>query len=105
MQNVFVDTHPELSYLTKGLIIIFIRLLYLIFFGLVVYAIVKSIRKWPKISWLFLIVLYFNGIFSAIHAIARYSLPIYPVYIIFATVGLIMIWNKLRKKDENLFSN
>jgi len=105
MQHVFVETHQELSNLTKGTIIILIRLAYLIFFILITYAIIKNIKYWSKMSWLILIILYFNGIFSAIHAIARYSLPIYPMYIILITIGLIMIWNKIKNKNENLFSN
>ena len=105
MQHVFVGTHPELSDFTKGAIILLIRLIYFIFFGIIVYAIVKGVRRWTKTSWLILIVLYFNLIFSAIHAIARYSLPIYPGYIILATIGLVIVWNKLGNKDENLLSD
>jgi len=105
MQYVFVETHAELSNFTKGSIILLIRFIYLIFFGLIIYAIIKNIKHWSKISWLVLIILYFNGIFSAIHAIARYSVPVYPFYIILAAISLVFLWNKIKNKNENLFSN
>jgi len=105
MQHMFTETHPELSDFTKAIIILIIRFFYLIFFALIIYAIIKNIKNWQEMSWFFIVIFYFNIIYSLIHAIARYSLPIYSAYIILATIGLIMIWNKLNNKNENLFSN
>jgi len=95
MTNMFASTHPELSDFTKGSIILLIRFLYLIFFALIFYTIVKYIKKWSDISWLLLIVLYFNSIYSLICGFARYSAPIYPFYIILATIGLLIFWDKI----------
>lgn len=105
MQSMFVGTHPELPDWLKAAIIIFIRLVYFVFFILILYAILKTLRHWSKISWLFLIILYFNGAFSLINAIARNSVPIYPFYIMFFMVGSFMIYNKIKHQNENLFSN
>jgi len=105
MQHVFIGTYPEMSDFAKGLIIIVIRLVYSIFFALIIYAIIKHIKSWSKLSWILLLVLSFNSVFALIHAIARYSVPVYPSYIILFSLGLVYFWNKFRKKDENLFSD
>ncbi|MBU1136973.1 glycosyltransferase family 39 protein, partial [Patescibacteria group bacterium] len=98
MQHVFVSTHPELSDFTKGLIIVLIRLVYLIFFALIIYAIIKHIKSWSKLSWILLLVLSFNLVFASICAIARYSVPIYPSYIILFSLGLVSFWDKMKEK-------
>jgi len=95
MTNMFVSTHPELLDFTKGSIILIIRFFYLIFFILIAYAIIKNIKKWGEISWLLLIILYFNLIYSLLSGFARYSAPIYPFYIIFAVIGLLIFWDKI----------
>jgi len=96
MTNMFTTTHPELSDFTKGSIILFIRFFYLIFFALITYTVVKYIKKWGEISWIILIIFYFNFIYSILSGFARYSAPIYPFYIILATIGLLIFWDKIR---------
>lgn len=103
IQHVFVGTHSNLSDFVKGSIILFIRFIYLLFFMLVIYGIITSIKYWSKVGWIILVILYFNAVFSVILAIARYSVPIYPFYIILASIGLINIWFKY--KNENLLFN
>lgn len=100
MQHMFAEENsfPQIPDFIKGSIIIFIRLLYLIFAIFIIYAMVKYIRNWAKISWIILIVIYFNFMFSNIHAIARYSVPIYPFYIILMSLGLIIFWKKIKEK-------
>ncbi len=100
MQHMFAepDSHPEFSDLTKGFIILMIRFVYLIFAIFIVYAIVKNIRDWSKMGWIILIVFYFNLIFSNLHAIARYSIPVYPFYIILLTIGCLMFWDNLKNE-------
>ena len=97
MQHMFAEpnSHPGLSDLTKGAIILLIRFIYLIFAVLIIYAGVKRIKDWDKMGWMILIIIYFNLIFSNLHAIARYSLPIYPFYIILLVIGILMIWDKI----------
>lgn len=102
MQHMFVGTHQNLSDFTKGSIILFIRLVYLIFFMLIIYGIVVSIKYWSKVGWVILIILYFNAVFSVTTGNARYSVPIYPFYIILASVGLLAIWFK---HNEDLLFN
>jgi len=97
MQHMFAepDSHPELSDSSKIAIILFIRFVYLIFAILIIYAGIKLAKRWSKASWIILIILYFNLIFSFLHAIARLSLPIYPFYIILLTMGVLMVWDKI----------
>ncbi len=80
--------HPEIAEWAKIAIILSIRFIWFLFLGLAVYALAKNIRDWPKISWIFLIIVYFNLAFSAIGAIPRYALPIYPFYILLAVIGI-----------------
>jgi len=80
--------HPEISPALKFFIILSIRLVWFLFLFLVIYGLAKNIKNWQKFGWLFLVIFYFNFTYSAVHAIPRYALPIYPIYIILAFVGL-----------------
>lgn len=93
MQHMFAEpgSHPNLPDFAKVGIILFIRFVYLIFAVFIVYAIIKHLRKWSQISWIILIVLYFNLFFSAVIGLARFSLPIYPFYIILFSLGLLTL--------------
>lgn len=97
MQHMFAEpgSFPGLSSGAKIAIILAIRLLYLAFAVLIVYGLIKHFRDWQRIGWIVLIVLYFNLIFSNLHAIARYSVPIYPFYIILLVLGASLAWKKL----------
>lgn len=97
MQYMFAEpgSHPEFSDFTKGAIILFIRFVYLIFAILIVCAAIKNIKKWDKIGWIILAIVYFNLIFGCSHAIARYSLPVYPFYIILLATGVLMFWDRI----------
>lgn len=103
MQHMFAEpgSHSSIPNWAKIAIILGIRLVYFIFFIFIISAIVKNIRNWPRIGWIVLIVLYFNLFFSAIHAIARYSLPMYPFYIILLAIGLLIFWDKLVGRKQN----
>jgi len=100
MQHMFAESnsHPYLSDFTKISIILFIRFVYLIFAIFILYAIIKHIKKWHKISWIVLIVIYFNLFFSAVIGLARFSLPLYPLYIILFVLGLLTFWKKINQK-------
>jgi len=98
MQAMFVKTHQNVPDWLKAVIILSIRFIYLILAGMIFYGVIKNLKKWKKIGWLVLIVLYFNFILSNLIAIARYSVPIYPFYILLSSVGIIIFWTKLKKK-------
>jgi len=100
MQHMFAepDSHPYLSNFTKGSIILFIRFVYLIFAIFIIYAIVKYIRNWHKMSWIILIIVYFNLVFSNLIGVARHSVPMYPFYIILLVLGLITFWRRKKLK-------
>ncbi|MDP2909828.1 MAG: glycosyltransferase family 39 protein [bacterium] len=94
--------HPEISDWLKAIIILSIRFIWFLFFGLIIYALIKNIKEWRRFGCIFLVILYLNLTYSALHAIPRYALPIYPFYFILAIWS---IMNLLKKKDENLLSN
>jgi len=93
--------HPGIPDWMKAGIIIGIRGIWFLFLFLAIYGAVKIAKNWALSSWLILMVMYFNLAYSAIHAIPRYALPIYPLYILLAIVGL----STLFKKNEDLLLN
>ena len=102
MQNLFIqNTHPGLPIVFKIAVLIVLRILFWLFFGFVIYGIIKSIaalRKWEapaatdgkKWGWLLVVavVLYFNLVYSALYGMARYSIPVYPFYVILFVFGI-----------------
>jgi len=107
MQHMFAEpgSHPNLSNFTKGSIILFIRFVYLIFAIFIIYAIVRHIRNWPKMSWIILIVVYFNFAFSNLIGVARHSVPMYPFYVILLVLGIVTFWKSKRKKMDDLLKD
>jgi len=100
IHNLFLNTHPEINEFTKGSIILIIRLIWLLFFFFVVYGGIKVIKKdISKFSWLTLIILYFNIIYSLLFAIPRYALPIWPFYIILFVYGVSLFYNLNIKRN------
>jgi len=96
MQHMFAvpGTYPNLPDFVKGSIILFIRFVYLVLGAFIIYAVVKYIRHWQKMSWIILIIFYFNLAFSNLHALARYSVPVYPFYIILFALGFLALWDR-----------
>lgn len=89
--------HSEIPEFFKAVIILGIRIAWFVFFFFVIYGFVKSFRNWDKISWIFLIITYFNLAYSAVHAIPRYALPVYPFYVILAVAGAAYFYNRYAK--------
>ena len=92
--------HPEISGAFKTAIILGLRFTWFAFMFLTIYVVIKSIKSpennglgWGKIGWIILVILYFNLAYSAVHAIPRYALPIYPFYVILAIVGIGRFFN------------
>ena len=92
--------HPEISGAFKTAIILGLRFTWFAFMFLTIYGVIKSIKSpennglgWGKIGWIILVILYFNLAYSAVHAIPRYALPIYPFYVILAIVGIGRFFN------------
>lgn len=96
--------HPEIPGWEKAAIILIIRSCWFLFLFFAVYGAVKSVKNprrdgmesWQKFGWILLIILYFNLAYSAIHAIPRYALPIYPFYIILFVIGLVKFYEKIK---------
>jgi len=90
--------HSEIPEFVKIIILLVFRGAWYIFLIVLVYGLVKLFKcHWQKAIWLFLIILYFNLFYSAIHGIARYALPIYPFYIVLFSIGLFYLLNKFFK--------
>ena len=89
--------HAELNSFVKSSIVLAIRLFVLLFFVFIFYALFRSPRKWYNISFLLLVILYFNLTYSVIHAIPRYAMPIYPLYIMLFSSGLLIFIEKSTK--------
>ncbi len=80
--------HQEIPDYLKLIIVLTPRLVWFSFFFFVIKSIVKNLHDWGKISWLVLIIVYFNVIYSICSGLNRYALSIYPFYIILAIAGL-----------------
>ncbi len=101
IHTTFADgRHPEIPEWVKTAILLSIRFAWFLFLGLVIYALVKNLKNWREISWLFIIIFYFNLAYSAVHAIPRYALPIYPFYVILAVAGATYFYNRYAKKQK-----
>lgn len=90
------ERHPEIPEIFKVGIILGLRFIWFAFLFFVIYGIIKSRHEWTKIGWIFLVIIYFNLFYSAVHAIPRYALPIYPFYVILAVVGASFLWEKMK---------
>ena len=96
-QNLFIEgSHPEIPIPLKVIILLSLRIVYWLFFGLVIYGLIKALKDWRRFIWLILIVVYYNLIYSAIFGIPRYSVSIYPFYIIFFALGLSTVYEKFK---------
>ncbi|MBI2635364.1 MAG: glycosyltransferase family 39 protein [Parcubacteria group bacterium] len=91
--------HPEIPNYLKLTIVLTPRLLWFLFFFFVITSIIKNLCDWKKISWLVLIIIYFNIIYSVSLGLNRYALPIYPFYVILAVAGLLHFFNKYAKRQ------
>lgn len=96
--------HVNIPPLVKSFVILSIRFVWFLFLFLAAYALAKNIKNWQKFSWLLLVILYFNFTYSAVHAIPRYALPIYPIYIILAFIGLNSFIAKINSSKNKLFT-
>jgi len=96
--------HPDISEWAKSAIILAIRSIWFLFLFLAAYGLIKGLKNpeigWAKFGWIFLIIIYFNLAYSAIHAIPRYALPIYPFYVILAVIGITYFYNKYAEKQK-----
>ncbi|MBI5079622.1 glycosyltransferase family 39 protein [Candidatus Wolfebacteria bacterium] len=96
--------HPEIPDWEKAAIILTVRGIWFLFLFFAVYGAAKSVKNprrdggasWQKFGWILLIIFYFNLAYSAIHAIPRYALPIYPFYIMLCVIGLMKFYEKIK---------
>ena len=96
--------HSAIPEWAKAAIILSIRFAWFAFMFLVIYGLVKNFRGRSKIGGLFLVIIYFNLTYSAVHAIPRYALPVYPFYFILAAAGAFYFYNKYLKNRSREIS-
>lgn len=91
--------YPQISPWLKSGYLLLVRSLWYAFFALVLYGMVLLWQRDRLICiFLLLLVLYFNGVYSLIHAIPRYAIPLYPLYIVFAAGGGVSFLSKIYEK-------
>ena len=95
-------THPELNSFIKAGIILSVRIIWFIFFTLIIYGIIKFKDKWHYLVLILSVIIYFNLFYSLIHAIPRYALPIYPLYIMLFSLGFSLFIYKFPKRFKLL---
>jgi len=79
----------------KIVLLLGLRFIWLFSLFLVIYGTVRAIKEdWRKVIWILVIIIYFNLAYSAIHALPRYAMPIYPLYMILFSIGLFSLLNK-----------
>ncbi len=102
--------HQEMSLLQKTAIVLFLYggwyvLLLLVLFG--IYTTLRYDTNRSKFLWIIVFIVYFNLFFSLVHAIPRYSLPLYPFYVMFLVIGcsrLPDIFPRIYRKSCDLLS-
>lgn len=101
-QYLFIGgSHQGIPVPVKIIILILLRVVYWLFFGLVIYGLIKALKDWRRFLWPVLIVAYYNLAYSAIFGIPRYSVPIYSFYIIFFVYGFWQFYDKYLKHKIN----
>lgn len=98
--------YSEMPEILKAGYLLTLRFLWFAFFSFIIYAfIVETKKDWRKLGFVFIILLYMNAIYSLTHAIPRYAIPIYPLYIILFSAGIFVFLSKYFKlKDVALAS-
>jgi len=99
--DMFADgRHPEIPGVVKIFILLGFRGIWYLFLAISVYGLIKAFHNnWKKIIWILLILVYFNILYSAIHSLPRFAIPIYPLYILSFSIGLFYLLEKIRKKS------
>lgn len=97
MQGLFSDParYTTVPAALKFAVIFFIRGLYFLFFGFVVYGLVKSLPSWPRTLWIIALLVYLVAGYSLLHGIPRYAVPLFPFYIIFFSFGALHYLSRL----------
>ena len=81
----------------KAAIIFGMRLIWIIFFALVAYGIIRSLKNYRQIIFLLIPIVYFCSAYMFFDAISRYALPIYPYYFIFFIIGIGSLAERYKK--------
>jgi len=97
MQPMLANTHNNISDIAKAMIIISMRFISWVFYIFILATIIRKRKNLETMGWLVLIIIYYYLVYISIYAIARYSLPIYPLYIILFSAGATDLFEKNKK--------
>lgn len=95
----YIQAHNYLMLLPKTVLLLIDGLAILL--GLV--GVVSVYRDWKRFVPLLTIICYFTMIYTLIHAISRYRIPIMPYVLIFAVLGIFYLWKIFNKVVRNAY--
>ncbi|NQU77783.1 glycosyltransferase family 39 protein [Candidatus Falkowbacteria bacterium] len=93
LYQLFAGDNQELS---KSAIILGFRLIWFVFWGFMIYGVVKNRRNLRKLDWILLMIIYINAIYTLVHTNPRHGTPLYPLYFVLFSLGVYMF---LKKKN------
>ncbi len=95
--HTFVGTKVRIPDILKIVAMLFARLIWFLFLGLVLYGFRQVARNWFLFLPILFFILYVNSVYALVsHAEARYIVPILPFYFLLATIAF-----RLLRKQEN----
>lgn len=103
IMHMFVETHSEIPSWVKVSIILFIRFIYWVFFLIVIYGIYKSATENGGMKFISLVIFGFNVFYILFDTISRYSLPVFPLYILLFIYGSSRFFAKRFLNLKNIF--
>lgn len=98
-----VGGHNNIPMIVKAGILLSISGLWWLWISLVICAIARYYRDWSTYGWLILVIVYVNGVYTAIHGIPRFALPVYPLYAILSGASVIYLYNKYQRNFRSYF--
>ncbi|OGZ42317.1 MAG: hypothetical protein A3C80_00590 [Candidatus Ryanbacteria bacterium RIFCSPHIGHO2_02_FULL_45_43] len=101
--RMFMGEYQYLSSGMKIMIILAIRLIWLFFLTLVLYAIARHWREWETWGILILLLLYYNSMHALLtHGEARYVVTVMPFYFLLFAEGFRLFYSKIKLRRNLL---
>jgi len=75
---------------SRAAIILGFRLVWFIFWGFMIYGIVKNRKDLRKLDWILLMIFYINLVYTLVHTNPRHGTPLYPLYFVLFSLGVYM---------------
>jgi 4-amino-4-deoxy-L-arabinose transferase-like glycosyltransferase len=78
----------------KAVIVLTVRLVYWLFLGLLLFGLIRSREYWRELLLIFSLLAYFIAVYSLLHGVPRYLIPIMPLGLIFFSSGILSLFKK-----------